>query len=82
MDKIDNTVEGIPQSHGQLGLVAFIVSTLLLAIFFLILYNVEFQGKSLLEIFTTPMMRYFNVNLEQAVFVRLLIMRIRHTYKK
>ena len=59
MEKNDKTVEGIPQSSGRIGLISFITSAILLAVFLLILHKVEFQGESLLEIFTAPMLRYF-----------------------
>ena len=59
MDKTNKPVEGIPPSNGRLGLVSFIISAILLAVSFLILHNMEFQGESLLEIFTAPMLGYF-----------------------
>ena len=46
-------------AYYRLGLVSFIISAILLAVSFLILHNMEFQGESLLEIFTAPMLGYF-----------------------
>ena len=46
-------------AYYRLVLVSFIISAILLAVFFLILHNMEFQGESLLEIFTAPMLGYF-----------------------